>query len=265
MAENIHNGHRERMFERVLRYGWSSLSDHELIEMMLFYSIPRVNTNGIAHALLDKFGSVKGVLDASQKELMTVKGVGEKSAHMIKMQPELLRRYLNDSSDKAVRYDTMGKVGEYLYRQFVGLNYEKLYMMMFNNRLNLLDCVQISEGVINCSEVAMRKVSEFIVYRRASVVLFAHNHPDGMAVPSQIDRDNTEILRIHVENMGVQMLDHLVFADQKYASIMKKSYGTFRVSPVSQKIDQEFFEHFYEGNEGNDYRVNPDFPGFTPQ
>lgn len=262
MEKNAHQGHRSRMFARIEKYGWESLSDHELVEVMLYFCIARANTNGIAHALLEKFGSIKAILDANQKELMTVKGIGPRSAFMIKMLPAILCRYLTDASGKTYRYDTVGKIGEYLYCKFLGTDREQLYMMLFNNRLNLIDCVLISEGVINCSEVMMRKISENIIHSNASLIVLAHNHPQGMAIPSQSDRENTEILRTHVENMGVQLLDHLVFADQKYASIMKKEYGTFRVSPVSQKIDTQFFEKFYEGSENGEYRVLPNFPGF---
>ena len=261
MAKNSHEGHRERMFVRIAKYGWESLSDHELVEVMLYFCIARANTNGIAHALLEKFGSVKVVLDADQRELMTVKGIGPRASFMIKMLPEILRRYLTDAADKVYRYDTIGKVGEYLYCKFLGSDREQLYMMMFNNRLNLIGCELISEGVINCSEVMMRKISENIIHSNASLIVLAHNHPQGMAIPSQSDRENTEILRTHVENMGVQLLDHLIFADQKYVSIMKKEYGTFRVSPVSQKIDTAFFERFYENSENGEYRVLPNFPG----
>ena len=265
MADHTHQGHRDRMFERVEKYGWESLSSYELIEMMLFYSIPRVNTNGIAHAMLDQFGSVKGILDADPRELMKVPGVGSKSAQMIKMMPELLRRYLNEASSKSKRFDSIGMIGEYFYRLFLGTHEERLYMMTFNNRMNLLDCTHISTGVINCSEVMMRKISEKIVYSGAAVVAFAHNHPEGMAVPSATDVEATEILRTHVENMGVQMLEHLVFADKRFTPIMRKQVGTFRMSPISQKIDVQFYDRFYEGQRVNEqeweYVVSVPFPG----
>ena len=269
MAEHTHHGHRERMFERVQKNGWESLSSHELIEMMLFYSIPRVNTNEIAHAMLDKFGSVKGILDADPRELMKIDGVGAKSVQMIRMLPELLRRYLNEPSPKSKRFDSIGAIGEYFYRLFLGTHEEQLYMMTFNNRMNLLNCTHISTGVINCSEVMMRKISETIVYSGAAVVAFAHNHPEGMAVPSATDVEATEVLRTHIENMGVQMLEHLVFADKRFTPIMRKQVGIFRPSPISQKIDVPFYEKFYEGKRVNEqeweYIVAVPFPGVVEE
>ncbi len=261
MSDNVHKGHRQRVRERVMEQGMRALPDHEILEILLFYTIPRGDTNEIAHALLNRFGTLKGVMDADQKDLITVKGIGPESAILIKLLPEYLRRYLSDDPDRAFRYDTFTKIGEYLYRKFIGITHEQLYMMMFNNRLNLLDCVLVSEGTVNCSEVMLRRMSEAIIHKKAAAIVLAHNHPDGLAHASSSDLENTETIRMHLENMGVQLLDHLVFADQRYVSVMKQSRGIFRVSPISQKIDQEFFARFYGENEGNVYRVCPAFPG----
>lgn len=261
MSNNVHKGHRQRVRDRVMEQGTRSLSDHEMLEILLFYTIPRLDTNEIAHALLERFGTLKGVIDADQNDLVTVKGVGPESAILIKLLPEYLRRYLSDDPGKLYRYDTFTKIGEYLYRKFIGIKHEQLYMMMFNNRLNLLDCVMVSEGTINCSEIMLRRMSEAIIHKKATVVVLAHNHPDGLAHASSSDLENTETVRMHLENMGVQLLDHLVFADQRYVSIMKQSRGVFRVSPITQKIDQAFYTRFYGENEENVYAVHPNFPG----
>ena len=261
MDKGIHSGHRERMRTRASQNGLESFSDHELVELLLYYSMPRINTNEIAHGLLDRFDSIKGILDAGEYELQTVKGVGKESAILLKLLPEILRRYLEEKPDKKVQFDTLGRIGEYLYSKFIGLNCERMYMMLFNNRMNLLGCELISEGVINCSDVMMRKITEKLVYSNAASIVLAHNHPSGLAIPSQADREVTEIIRTQVENIGVQMLDHLVFADLRFASILKKKYGTCRVSPVSQKIDQDFFDNFYQGSDDENYDITPNFPG----
>ena len=265
MSNNVHKGHRQRVRERVMEQGMRALPDHEILEILLFYTIPRGDTNPIAHALLDRFGSLKGVLDADPNDLITVKGIGPESAVLIKLLPEYLRRYLSDNPERLFRYDTFTKIGEYLYRKFIGIRHEQLYMMMFNNRLNLLDCILVSEGTVNCSEILLRRMSEAIIHKKATVIALAHNHPDGLAHASSSDLENTETVRMHLENMGVQLLDHLVFADQRYVSIMKQSRGVFRVSPISQKIDQEFFTRFYGENEGTVYSIQPTFPGLDAE
>jgi len=257
-ASNIHKGHRERVRTNTLRNGMKHCEDHELLEMLLYYSIPRTDTNPIAHALLQKFGSVKGVLDASAAELQSVKGVGASTAHLIRTSAELLCRYLTDEPSRACRFDNIGKIAQYLYPKFVGIHHECLYMMLFNNRLNLLGCECISEGVVNCSDVTTRKIAELIVSTGASAILLAHNHPNGLSIPSGTDLETTEVLRTYLDNMHVMMLDHLVFADRKYSSILREKYGCFRISPVTQTYDDSFYQHFYAQT---DFTVHPYLPG----
>ncbi len=257
-AGGVHHGHRERMRTSALKNGMKHCADHELLEMLLYYSVPRVDTNPIAHALLERFGSVRGVLDASVSDLQSVKGVGENSAHLIRLSAELLCRYLTDEPRRAFRFDTIGKITEYIYPKFIGIDHECLYIMLFNNRLNMLGCECISEGIVNCSDIMTRKIAELIVSTGASAILLAHNHPNGLAIPSNVDRETTEVLRTYVDNMKVTLLDHLVFADRKYSSIMQEKYGYFRVSPVTQQYDASFYERFYEQT---DFTVYPFLPG----
>lgn len=258
VPSNIHKGHRERLRASSLHNGMRHYADHELLEMLLYYAVPRIDTNPLAHALLERFGSVRGVLDAGVNELKSVKGVGDTTAHLIRLSAELLSRYLTDEPSRAFRYDTIGKITHYLYPKFVGLDRECLYIALFNNRLNMLACERIAEGVVNCSDVTTRKVAELIIATGASAVLLAHNHPNGLAIPSNADREITETLRTYVDNMEVNFLDHLVFADRKYASIMRENYGFFRISPISQTCDPKFFENFYAEES---YTVCPPLPG----
>lgn len=257
-AGGVHCGHRERMRTSTLKNGMNHCADHELLEMLIYYSVPRVDTNPIAHALLERFGSVKGVLDADVSELRSVKGVGDTTAHLIRLSAELLCRYLTDEPSRAFRFDTIGKITQYIYPKFVGLDHEELHIMLFNNRLNMLACECISKGIVNCSDVMTRRIAELVISTGASAILLAHNHPNGLAVASNADRETTEVLRTYLDNMNVTMLDHLVFADRKYSSIMQEKYGYFRISPVTQRYDADFFEHFYEET---DFTVYPTLPG----
>ena len=245
----MHSGHRRRLKDRFEKEGLDNFEQHQVLELLLFYCVPRVDTNPIAHALLDRFGSLKGVLDADQSELVTVKGIGPESAILIKLLPEYLRRYLSDDSEKVYRYDTIGKIGQYFYRKFIGVKHEQLYMMMFNNRMNLIDCVKISEGVVNASGVSMRKIGECIFHNNASSVLFAHNHPDGLAIPSSDDMATNSRLVSFLGDINVVQLEHIIFAGNRFCCMMKSQNGLYRTSPISQKIDTCFYEHFYDRDE----------------
>ena len=91
--KNVHEGHRDRLRQRFLQEGLENFQDHNVLELLLFYSIPRKDTNEEAHNLINRFGSLSGVFDASFEELCEVKGIGENSAALIKIMPELFKKY----------------------------------------------------------------------------------------------------------------------------------------------------------------------------
>ena len=249
-STNPHENHRQRMFDRALKNGFEGFADHELLEMLLFYSIPRVNTNPTAHELLNRFSTVKDVMCASVHELCSVDGVGERSAVMLKLITEMMKRYERAAFIKPAAYRTIGQIARYLHPYFVGVNVEKLYLMLFNNRLNLIDCVPISEGVVNATDVPIAKISREIFQRNAAAVLIAHNHPNGIPTPSEEDIALTEELQRYLSTSSVVLLEHLVFVDYTYQPILQGIHRYVRVSPISQKIDPAFYQNFYEDLEG---------------
>ena len=247
---NPHANHRQRMLDRAMANGFDNFADHELLEMMLFYSIPRVNTNPTAHALLERFSTVKDVMSASVDELCTVDGVGTKSAVMIGLLTELMRRYERAAFQQPMSYRSVGQIARYLHPYFVGVNVERLYLLLFNNRMNLIDCILISEGVVNATDISITKISKAIFQKNAAAVLLAHNHPNGLPIPSEEDIQMTEALQVHLSTFNVVLLEHLVFVDYRYQPIVLEERGKYRVSPISQKLDAAFYETFYDGEEG---------------
>jgi len=241
------------MRDRALNEGFSSFADHELLEYLLFHTVPRVDTNPTAHALLQEFGSIKAILEASDDELCRVSGVGEKSALMFSLMIEFLRRYEAEFYRKQPTYCAMSDVVQYLHPKFYGINVERLYLMMFNNRMNLIDCVMLSEGNVNCTEASIRKITELVLNKRVSSVLLAHNHPDGLAVPSSEDIHLTDVLNSHLGMLGIVLVEHIIFAGMNYQPIMKQRSGTFRCSPLSRRMECEFYEKFYDRKENESY------------
>ena len=129
----MHEQHRERLRDRILGHGLESLADHELLEFYLFYAIPRADTNGLAHELLRRFGSLNAVLEASVDELQEVPGVGLRTAMLLSVPLELLRRYALGRTGPVRRYDTVSKIAGYFCSLFAGLTRERLYAMLLNS------------------------------------------------------------------------------------------------------------------------------------
>ena len=184
---NPHKDHRSRLRARFQNEGLSAFPDHNILELLLFYSIPRRDTNDLAHALIDKFGSLSAVFDADFNQLVNTEGVGENTATLIKLIPSICRAYLMDKETRYPSFSDMHKLGSYLVNYYMGATKETLVAIFLNNRCEMIDIVTIAEGVVNSANVSQRKIIESALVRNASFLVIAHNHPDGDSRPSTED------------------------------------------------------------------------------
>ena len=208
------------MLEKLVKYGGEHFENHELMEILLFYSIPRVHTNEIAHRLTDRFGSFRGILDAHIDELCSVDGVGRKSAELIKLVAELHVRSATEKIDTTKQFTKYSQVCEYLNTKYIGISKEIVYLLVFNNAMRLIAAEKIGEGTAN--SVALR--SDMILrcaylYNSVNVIL-AHNHPGGKAIPSGEDITATGLIKNHISAYGVNLIEHFVVADGKCTPII---------------------------------------------
>lgn len=223
--ENIHEGHRKRMKERFLKSGLDDFAPHNVLELLLFYSIPRGDTNPIAHRLIDAFGSLSGVFDATPEELMKVSGVGESTAILISMIPQMARKYLEDKADAVNVVGGCGDIGAYLLPKFVGRTNEALMMVSIDNKNKVISCSVVAEGTVDSAKVSRRKVMEEAMKVKATRVILAHNHPRGVAVPSAEDVAMTrEIGRLFAQ-VGIELVDHIIIADDDYVSMAASGFA----------------------------------------
>ena len=223
--ENIHEGHRKRMKERFMKSGLDDFAPPNVLEFLLFYSIPRGDTNPIAHRLIDAFGSLSGVFDATPEELMKVSGVGESTAILISMIPQMARKYLEDKADAVNVVGGCGDIGAYLLPKFVGRTNEALMMVSIDNKNKVISCSVVAEGTVDSAKVSRRKVMEEAMKVKATRVILAHNHPRGVAVPSAEDVAMTrEIGRLFAQ-VGIELVDHIIIADDDYVSMAASGFA----------------------------------------
>ena len=243
---SIHAGHRERLRERFARSGLDDFADHEVLELLLTYAIPRVDVNGRAHGLVERFGSVAGALDALPEELCEVEGIGPGAAQFLNMLPALFRRYAQNKCDTGEPMDTMAKIGEFLLAQYTGITVERVYLLTFDNSMRLLECYHLVDGAVNCSAVTVRQIAEFCLRKRTACAVLAHNHPMGLAIPSGSDIEVTQSVDNALETIGVPLLEHIIVTENSYAPILRQRKGLLRSSPVTGMVDKSFYEKFYE-------------------
>ena len=216
----MHEGHRQRMREQLKTSGMDSLSDVQVLEVLLYYAISRADTNILAHRLLERFGSLSGVLEAPVEELKKVEGVGESAANLIHLMFQLERRHLMDRADGIKILNTTGKCGKYLVPRFHGEKEEVVYLLCLDAKCAVLDCVPVHRGGVNVADVSVRKIVKAALDVGATSVVLAHNHPSGLALPSPEDVQTTRQVRSALEAVGVALADHIIVADDDFVSFM---------------------------------------------
>lgn len=242
---HAHSGHRERLKGRVRKAGFSSLYDHELLELLLFYAIPRRDTNPLAHELIERFGSIQSLMEADLDRICECEGMGESSALLIKTVMELARRYYVGDDTEVYYYDSLKKVVHLLHGMYFGEVKEVSYALLFDNKMKLLDAVRIGEGTVNASPVNVRLLIDSIVRRQAASVILAHNHPDGLLVPSYDDYATTRQLYDLLRQMSAPLLEHIIVSGKEACPIMQYS-GQYDMQKMCEdNFGEEFFHRFY--------------------
>lgn len=234
----IHTGHRERVKQEFLARGIEGWPDHRVLELILFYAIPQGDVNPLAHELMERFGSLDRALDALPAELMRVPGLGEHSVTLLKLIPAVVGRYLEGRTLPGTIIHTTAEAGHVLAPYFYGVRNEMAYVLCLDAKEKLLGVKKISEGSNSSSEVTIRRMAEECLSLQSSFCYLAHNHASGIALPSPEDMNTTDVIRAALAPLGVDLLDHLVFADGDLVSIRETAAarkGGYRMVHPSQR------------------------------
>lgn len=218
MAERPHDGHRERLKARFEKEGLMGFEPHEVLELLLFYAMPRRDTNPIAHELLKRFGSLDKVLDADVEELMEVGGVGRHAASLISMMPRLFQYYARCRFSETPKMEDCESMGRYFCAQIGLMENEVFAAAAFDAANRWIAFEIISEGFVSQTEIRLRALVEFAVRKKASMIVVAHNHVNGPLCPSQADRDATRLICRSLGQIGVKVADHIIVSGDGYFS-----------------------------------------------
>lgn len=220
----LHAGHRQRMRRRVRQNGAGSLADHELLEVLLYFTLPRGDTNVLAHQLLARFGSLSRVLEADYDELLEVQGVGENTAFLLGFLPTLFRRYQLDRSSKKRIFGSTRAFEQYVCDLFIGEKREVLYLVCLNAGMSVLNSVRLAEGDIGSVNVSVDEVVRAARKQRARNVVLAHNHPGGTLKVSNADFDVTRRCMLALSEAGINLVEHLLVAGDRTFSFAEHNY-----------------------------------------
>ncbi len=220
----IHDGHRERLRERFKDNGLQGFNEINALELLLFYAIPRKDTNPVAHELLRKFGNLCGVFAASAEELKEVPGITDTGAALIRLVPEInrLARVTEASVRKGITNSTLAS--SYVLPRFLYEENEKVVMLSLDSAKKVKAYNEISSGVVNTVDLNIRLIVETALKNKASSVILAHNHPDGDVRPSREDIDTTKRIKESLRLVDIPLVDHIIVSGSEYFSFCDAGY-----------------------------------------
>lgn len=232
MSNSIHEGHRDRMRKEIIRNGFDEHTPpHKILEFLLFYCINRKDTNPLAHELINRFGSLAGVLDAPFEEIVAVPGMGEQSALLIKSILPIARIYLNQKTLEVPTFKSLDQIGEFAVKQYIGVTNERSAIISLDGKGKLIDFEFLFEGDISSVGLSVRDAIAHLLRHNAVAAVLVHNHPSGVAIPSATDKLVTERLSKALESSGIYLVDHIIVAagdfvsmaqSKKYANLFEK-------------------------------------------
>lgn len=216
----IHDGHRQRCRDRYCRVGEKGFDDHQLLELLLFYAIPRRDTNELAHQLLNRFGSLKAVLHASIEELSSVPGMGSSAASLIRLVYDISSRAQQPSAPKE-ELKSFKQAGDYFFKLLHELREEKLYVAFLDVQGRLISCRCISEGAVSSTPIEVRPIVAHALYLDAASIILAHNCPDSFPLPSVTDIISTQNVQKALTPLHIKVNDHIIVSNKDYLSLAR--------------------------------------------
>ena len=218
-ADNLHTGHRQRMLETYLKSGVGAFSDVEALEFLLSYARPRVDTNVLAHRLLERFGVLHKVFTAPMAQLLQVEGVGERTAAMLCLIADMWHRSEESRHGEVRVFREIPEIGDYLISRIGGCREERAFLLSMDTRARMTDFREVSRGSISSVSLPFRRVVEVALMNNAAMVVLAHTHVGGSPIPSVEDIEYTRDLQRALRMVDVLLFDHIVVSERSYVSM----------------------------------------------
>lgn len=215
----IHEGHRARVIKSYSNIDLTDLSPHQVIEFILFYVFPRGDVNELAHRLLDRFGSVQNVLEASQHSLMQVYGINERSARMICGFLRIFEYYTSSKMSKKVKITDWAQLYDICESLVRFQSKETLYILALDSQFRFLTKRLLNKGMVYNVSSSSNVICDFINESKAAYIVLTHNHPGGVCTPSQEDVDSTEKVKDVVKVMHSNFLEHCIIGSDGIFSL----------------------------------------------
>ncbi|MEE9167216.1 MAG: DNA repair protein RadC [Candidatus Neomarinimicrobiota bacterium] len=211
-------GHRQRLRDKFMKSGLDAFHDYEIVELLLTVGIPRRDCKQPAKDALKRFGSLRGVLEASPEELTEIRGLGPRNIFGLKLAQAIARRYLRERVEGHDFLRSSREVIDYLKVSLRDRSREIFSVIYLNGRNQVMASEELFEGTLTTSAVYPREVIEAALKHKAAALVFAHNHPSGNTEPSKEDLEITRRLKEAAATIDVSVHDHIIVSGNDYYS-----------------------------------------------
>ena len=217
-------GHRERLRGRFEKSGFTGFHDYEVLEFLLTFIFRQGDVKPTAKELIKSFGSFSKVLDASVEELQTVKGMGKASALNLHAFREIMAYYFrNHATVDKEQITKMSALVEMLRASIAHKPNEVLFAVFLNAKNEVLAMKELGEGTVSQASAFPRKIVEEALKQKATSIILAHNHPGGIAEPSEHDESITNVIKKALALVDISLQDHIILANNEYFSFKRNN------------------------------------------
>ncbi len=220
----IHKEHRKRMRKRFKEQGFDGFADHEILEMLLFYAIPRHDTNPLAHRILDVYKTLANVFEADASDLVKIQGLSDTSATLLTMIPRLAEIYEKSKCERELLLHDTESIGRFALSLLKNKSSEEFALICLDSNRRVHWSGIIAKGSIDQLEASPRTVVAEVIKHNAKNVVLAHNHPNGTFLPSDTDKNATKIISDVLSSIGVKTIDHIIVAQNRYFSLAESGF-----------------------------------------
>ena len=221
---NVHKDHRIRMRKKFRQNGFDGFEEHEILEVLLYYCVPRKDTNELAHDILDKYKTLANVFDATPDELMKETGISEVTATLLSMVPKLSQVYETSKWERVECLNGTEELGQYTVSLFKDKLNEEFALICLDSNRHVHWSGIIIKGTIDRTEAYPRVVVDEALKHKATKVVLAHNHPNGTLAPSVSDKEATDVLKKILGSIGIDVLDHIIVSGNRYFSMKEMGF-----------------------------------------
>lgn len=241
MTNNIHSGHRQRLKDKIRKFGLEALSEHEVLEWLLTYTIPYKDTNALAHALISDFGNIGAVVNASINELMSVTGVGAETALFLSRLPDLFEMCKKNKPEYDIRLCTPRDIVDYFRKYYHVTRVEVMYVVCLDVNNKLIRMIDFGQNNPVSVQVDVCSILKNILPINTKSIVVIHTHTNGDPTPSKEDTVTTKKLLYLCYLLGIRFNDHIIMADDKFYS-----YGMHDLYKMHEEVCLTLGEVYYQ-------------------